>query len=501
MALATRLVEEVGPRVATGPAGLAAQRWVEIELLARGWDPVVLREEHGGGYVYACRPGASKQTALFLAHTDTVAEDVVGANDNAASVGVLLVAAEHVADSPRRTVCFAFPNGEELGMLGSRSLAARWLSGEAAGVGPLDQVMSLDLVGRGQLIHNGLGPAWDARRLRALLDMAPITVPWVYRAVSEGWVHMERSDHAPFGRRGIPASHLLARAEAGVDLAYHTPADTLDRLDPEVLSQAIDVVIGVASAPPLPEAGRVSPAFVIPGTTTVVPGIWTWFGLIAGMVAAGAGALGAVKWRIEVRGWASLLGGVALGAVVSWLAMVGASRGRPFDGTLADPVVIAGWCAWLAVFLVWPFRAPAPTGRRVGILAASVLTGVALTVGLPLIAMPLALVAGVVGLSGIRGAWGPALAVTLVPALYLVRPDAVRELDFHFLLPASEVVWAAALTALTLPAWGVMQGRTMPRGRGVLVASAALAIATLVVIGWGWSLAPYEPPYDLIGSR
>ncbi|MEM6928800.1 MAG: M20/M25/M40 family metallo-hydrolase, partial [Myxococcota bacterium] len=276
---ATAIVEELGPRPVGSRAADDAQAWAFDTLDAAGWRPV--RVEGIDGFTVGCRPGASDRIVLFLAHTDSVHEDVPGAVDNAGAMAVLAAVARDLpaTEVTPRTVCLAFPDAEEVGLLGSRQLAEQR---EHYLPGPVDQVMALDLVGRGTLTHNGLGPAWSGSRLRALLHAAPADVPYVYRAISEGRPELERSDHHWFGRAGIPSSHLLSRGESGVLWTYHTSRDTPDTLQPEALAAAYGAVWGVAHAPVLPAGEPIVPPLVVPFTHLVVPG---------GIVALGLSAL------------------------------------------------------------------------------------------------------------------------------------------------------------------------------------------------------------------
>lgn len=478
-ALAERMVEEVGPRPAGSPAADAARAWVAQELRRQGWTP---REVRPGRWatVIACRPGASAHTVLFLAHTDSVHARAPGANDNAAAVAVLLQAAEVLAADPAptpRTVCLGFPDAEEIGLRGSLELA------RAADtlLGPLDQVMALDLVGRGALTHHGLGPAWGARRLRALLDAAPADVPWVYRGISHAWVEMERSDHLPFTLRGVTASHLMARAESGVDWAYHTPRDTPDRLQPATLDAAVDAVVGVARAPRLPEDPG-GPAFVIPGTAVVVGPTATWIGLTLGPALALVGLVEGrpADWRLGTTSALSFVARSVVAAGAAGLALLASTGGRPWELALAGPAMTAAWAAWIAVVAAWPAIHP-PVARSLGALSAVVLA--ATLAWAPLLALPFACAAGAVGLSGAARLGRAVAMLTLVAPVYLLRPDAVRELAFHHLVPAHVGVWVLAFALLTAPVLGTIWDLEARPRRAI---GALAVIALLGAVAWGW---------------
>ena len=87
----------------------------------------------------------------FLAHTDTVQQSP-GAVNNASGVVALL---ELANVSTAQDMCLAFPVAEELGLLGSKQMASligKWHPNPK----DIDLVVSLDLVGHGNLWVTGL---------------------------------------------------------------------------------------------------------------------------------------------------------------------------------------------------------------------------------------------------------------------------------------------------------------------------------------------------------
>ncbi|MEZ4316612.1 MAG: M28 family peptidase [Myxococcota bacterium] len=476
--LAERMVAEIGPRPAGSGAVDRSLDWVSERLVERGWSPRRWTGDRAGGVV-ACRTGETPGTVLFFAHVDSVHADCPGANDNAAAVGALLELASRIEPGgPRRTVCLAFPDGEELGLRGSFVLQA---SGSLPDV---NQVVALDLVGRGTPTHNGLGPAFTAADARALLRAAPADVPFVYRALSHGAPHMERSDHLPWSRAGIPASHLMSRGESGVYWAYHTSADTPDQLDPATMSRVVDLLEAVADLPPL-GAGAGEPWFVVPFTRLVVPGWMTWV-LLGSGAALGLGAAS----RREVPSGPAWRVPLALGCGA--LALVLASGGRSLGGDLAPFALGAAWLAMGGV-LAGTGGQPSVWASRLCVLGAWVVVAALLWAGLPLLALPGAAVAGGVGLASLVGRypnravsvglWGLGLAGAAWPGLYLVRPAAVRELGFHGLVPASPWLWAGLFVVLAAPV-AVVLGERLERHRWV---AGACGVGVLLAIGVGWA--------------
>jgi hypothetical protein len=491
------LVREAGPRGPTSPEG-RARMWRAIDArLPPSWRREIVGSKHRA--LVACQPGRSPSTVLWLAHVDAVHDEVPGASDNASSIAILLEAARALPEPGPHTVCLAFPDGEEIGLRGSASLAVSLLRrGEAAVDGllradTLALAVSLDLVGEGALTWNGLGAAWDAPALRHLLRVAPADVPWVYRARSLALPELERSDHAPFALLGVRAAHLMSRGRSGVTWAYHTPADDAEVLDPETLGRAVHIIESLSADPPL-EGPRVrgEPAFVLPWLRLVVPGFATWAWLAAAIGAAGASladrALRAPSWRAWLGAALALValpiaGGVAAAAV---------AVGRPLGGSLAEPAVAA---AWIAAALV---VAPAPRRPRAAI--ATVLTA-ALAIGLaalgwPTLAVPVATAAAAVGWAGrapARWAWLAPLAAW--PLAYLLRPSGLRELAFHGLVPDDPRTVAILLVALGPAALAWFPTDAIPPGRWRRVALAVAGVALAVAVVTGLAIGPWDPPF------
>lgn len=481
LAEATAIVETIGGRP-TGSDGVeVAAGHVMAALAARDWRP---RRVPGGDVepgVLACREGAASGTRLFLAHLDTVHADVVGANDNAAAIGVLLEVASRLPDALPHTVCLGFPAGEELGLLGSEAMAAAEVV-----PAPIDVVVALDLVGVGRPTWNGLGPAWDGPRLSWLLSHAPRDVPWMYRAVSVADPGMERSDHGPFARRGVLAAHLMARGRSGVDWAYHTPADTLERLDRTTLGAGVDDLVAVALAPPPPAGPAVFGrwAAVVPWTAIVLPGPLVIALLLGCLVLVGdavrrvpgAAWMRASRPKPAIAGLARVLGGVAAAGIGATIAhRDGVLHGEGL--TLGVVAMVGFWGAWWSV-------QPEPDDD--GGVRAAVAATLTLVVGCvvayvagPQLGVPV--IAGAAGLAVVsRPRWGwvgwPAV---LWAGGYLLAPVTLRELAFHHLIPWGPVPWIVVGALVSWP-WTAVWPRAAVPARAIAVGLGVGLSAALV---------------------
>jgi len=141
----------------------------------------------------------------------------------------------------------------------------------------------------------------------------------------------------------------------------------------------------------------------------------------------------------------------------------------------------------------WPWPGSARSGRVLCGATALVAAGVWWWMG-PILALPLA-ISALAGVLVGRVPSGLLALPALWPAGYFVRPDAVRELAFHGLLPASPWVWTLVHLFLTLPLVALVQGRALGRGRRRQGLAAALAAASVAAILWAWMSPEAAAPY------
>ncbi|MEM7159963.1 MAG: M20/M25/M40 family metallo-hydrolase [Myxococcota bacterium] len=145
-----------------------------------------------------------------------------GADDNGSGTAIVAELAMHMSDPdhrPRRTVVFALFSGEELGLLGSKALAAQIDEIEPFAGRKIVAMLNIDMVGRlrERLTVSGVGssdgwmPMLDdigTRGMRILYDRALTT----------------RSDHAPFYEHQVPALFFFTELHGD----YHAPGDGME---------------------------------------------------------------------------------------------------------------------------------------------------------------------------------------------------------------------------------------------------------------------------------
>jgi hypothetical protein len=423
------LVEDVGPRKFQSAEEGAAVAGVLARLETAGWQPKML-----AGSPIACRGTGS---TLFLAHVDSVPMSP-GAVDNAAGVAILL---ELARSSEASNLCLGFPIGEEVGLVGSEGMSKGWAS---AGLGPLNLVVSLDLIGEGTPTAVDLSRAWGSEELRWLGEHTTLDVPYLYRAFGRA-LPQWRSDHAHFAVSGVLSFQIMTRGKDVVFTRYHQQTDST--VDPAAMVATASALEGMAKAKP-PSRGDPDPALPLLGV--LIPGSVVWSTIGLGLLSA---AQGLPRARDSVADLARLACMVAVAAVaMTALTHIGfpsheaemtaaATMGQSATGWWAAAPWAVGlaWIAWLGVWRVLP-------GSGHPAFIAGVFTLGALMLD-PIIALPFAVAALLVRIHPLFG---------LLPAIILIRPEPLRELAFHGLL--APWMWPV-LFVLSWPAIGRIRRR------------------------------------------
>ena len=195
---------------------------------------MVKKEDRVSRNVIAEKPGSGQGVVILGAHYDTVPA-VLGANDNGSGVAVLLTVAQKLSQrSLPFTLRFIAFGSEELGLFGSQFHVASLSDDEQRNV---IAMLNFDSLGTGS--HpNVLG---DQELVDAVLKYAGehgIEAQQIRR------LRMGSSDHASFMAGGIPSIFFFTDDFSRI----HTPQDTLDFIQPKLLSQAVELGIALIDA-------------------------------------------------------------------------------------------------------------------------------------------------------------------------------------------------------------------------------------------------------------
>src|SRR4051812_4565755 len=151
-----------------------------------------------------------------------------GADDNASGTSVMLEAIEALARSglkTRRTILFAFWDGEERGLIGSRF----WISHPTLPIERVKLNITLDMVGRlrdERLYIMGSRSGFGMRRLFS--DPVDNSL-----ALDFSWDIKANSDHWPFIEQRIP----IALLHTGLHSDYHRPTDDVEKINRQGLRE------------------------------------------------------------------------------------------------------------------------------------------------------------------------------------------------------------------------------------------------------------------------
>jgi aminopeptidase YwaD len=247
----TRLLEGRGNAEREAAVG----RWLQALGVPFTREPFATFE--GRGDNFCVEVGRGDRALVLIAHHDAVPGSP-GANDNGASVAILLSLLERWASrEPRGRVRLLFPACEELGYLGSRC----WV--RARGVADVRGVLSLELPGVGDSVA-----VWDAAAetpfltgVRRAFEGAGLQADASYHVV--GRIPVFGSDHRAFAAAGVPAYGLTSVPTAEVETlrqfifrpvrsalrggarrpppfdTYHTARDTSATLDQRALDRVV----------------------------------------------------------------------------------------------------------------------------------------------------------------------------------------------------------------------------------------------------------------------
>ena len=292
----TAQVQNCGWTVTDQPLSMSWRIGLADDIQPGGWWPIRVHRKLRGRNVLA-QAGPTDRPLILAAHVDTV-KNCPGADDNASSVAVLLEVATLLRDRTDLPVQLAFLDMEEVGHFGGSALAKRvardhgaigminlemvgYYSDEPGSqrlvkgmrrlvTGGQDALDNLDGDRRGNfllVIHrkssaflaHGVGSGATSAGLPVVTLQDPRPENWGRRLVTmlvPALSNLDRSDHVPFWKRGIPAIMLCDTAHLR-NPHYHQPSDTADTLDYERLAAVADAVAHAVRAT---VDGAVSPA-------------------------------------------------------------------------------------------------------------------------------------------------------------------------------------------------------------------------------------------------
>jgi hypothetical protein len=147
-----------------------------------------------------------------------------GADDNASGISTILETAQALAATGalRRTILFAFWDGEEKGLLGS----TYWIRNPTVPRANLKCAINADMVGRlrgNKLDVYGTRTTYGMRNLLSRANASEgLTLEFL-------WQMAEDSDHFPFYFRGVPSLMF----HTGKHADYHRPSDDAEKVNTE----------------------------------------------------------------------------------------------------------------------------------------------------------------------------------------------------------------------------------------------------------------------------
>jgi glutaminyl-peptide cyclotransferase len=237
----TRQAVNLGPRPDGSPAIARLRTLIKQQLAARGCEmisdrftaqtpdgPVAMEN------IIAKFPGKSGRAIAITGHYDTKKmANFVGANDGGSSTGELLELAAVLQGEPRvDDVYLVFFDGEEAfhewtgtdSLYGSRHLAEKWTSDGTNR--RLKALINVDMTGDKnlRLIYDSN----SAASVRKLIWDAADSLG--YSAAFPRQPSGIDDDHIPFIKAGVRAVDLIDFESQNT--FWHTPKDTLDKLDP-----------------------------------------------------------------------------------------------------------------------------------------------------------------------------------------------------------------------------------------------------------------------------
>jgi glutaminyl-peptide cyclotransferase len=238
----TRQAVALGPRPDGSPAIAKLRSTIKQQLALRGC--VIISDRFAAQTpdgpvpmenIIAKFPGKSGRAIAISGHYDTKRmSNFVGANDGGSSTGVLLELAAALQGRPRiDDVSLVFFDGEEAfhelmtdtdGTYGSRHLAKKWTADGT--IRTLKALINVDMTG-----DKNLRLIWDTNSAASVRKLVwDVADSLGYSAAFPRQGSAIGDDHIPFINAGVRAVDLIDFDSQNT--FWHTPQDTLDKLDP-----------------------------------------------------------------------------------------------------------------------------------------------------------------------------------------------------------------------------------------------------------------------------
>ncbi len=257
---------EAGTRGGYTAGGYIVQRLARLKLQPAGDDDSYY-QPFGAGYrnilamLRGSDPELGDEVIVIGAHYDHVGYGTRrnsygpigyihnGADDNASGTAAILEIAEaltRLPEPPARTILFAFWDGEEKGLLGSK----HWIAAPTVPREKIVFAMNFDMVGRLRDNRVEVYGAHTGIDLRKLLveenDEDPLKLDFI-------WTMKANSDHHVFFAQHIPVVML----HTGLHDDYHRPSDDVERLNcagiARISQYACRMIVAVADGESTPE--------------------------------------------------------------------------------------------------------------------------------------------------------------------------------------------------------------------------------------------------------
>jgi hypothetical protein len=160
-----------------------------------------------------------------------------GADDNASGTAGLLEVVEaftKLEQPPRRSILFAFWDGEEKGLLGSK----HYVSDPVIPLRQTKMMLNADMIGRlrgDQLMIYGSRTAAGCRRLASSMNVSDLVIDFT-------WEMKDNSDHYSFFEHGLPVMML----HTGLHDDYHRPRDDADKINTDGVQRVSRMLFSIA---------------------------------------------------------------------------------------------------------------------------------------------------------------------------------------------------------------------------------------------------------------